>query len=91
MRWNKLSTQNPSVEQFLAQRRNDLVIFQQKASEISTKTFDELAQQIMQLGQIGQRKDLEIKRLQELCDKNKVEYKPKAPQPAIKQAPPPKK
>ena len=78
MRWNRINTQqNLSVEQFLAQRRNDLVIFQQKASEISTKSFDELAAQIIQLGQMVQKKDAEITTLQGLCEKNKIEYKPK--------------
>jgi len=31
----------------------------------------------MQLGKMMQTKDVEIKRLQELCEKNKIEYKPK--------------
>jgi len=42
----------------------------------------------MQIGQMMQTKDVEIKRLQELCEKNKIEYKPKtkvtADQPAKK-------
>ena len=82
MRWHKLSNQqqNTSIEQFLAQKRNELVIFQQKASEVSTKTFDELSAQIIQLAQMVQDKDAEIKNMQELCDKNKIDYKPKQPE-----------
>ncbi len=81
MRWTKISNQNQnlSVEQFLAQKRNELVIFQQKTSEIAVKIVDELSTQIMQIGQMMQTKDVEIKRLQELCEKNKIEYKPKTP------------
>ncbi len=82
MRWIKISNQNLSVEQFLAQKRNELVIFQQKTSEISIKIVDELSTQIMQIGQMMQTKDVEIKRLQELCEKNKIEYKPKTQVPA---------
>jgi len=68
------------------------VIFLQKASEISTKTFDELAQQIMQLGKMLQTKDAEITRLEALCEKNKIDYKPKTtppqqPQQTPQQAP----
>ena len=86
MRWNKISsqTQNLSVEQFLAQKRNELVIFQQKASEISTRTFDELSAQIIQLGQMLQTKETEMKRLEELCEKNKIEYKTETANPAKK-------
>ena len=76
MRWNKISNQNLSVEQFLAQKRNELVIFQQKTSEISIKIVDELSTQIIQLSQMLQTKDVEIKRLQELCEKNKINHKP---------------
>ena len=86
MRWNRISNQNQnlSIEQFLAQKRNDLVIFQQKASEVSTKTFDELSAQIIQLAQMVQNKDSEIKNMQELCDKNKIDYTPKPPSPQTK-------
>ena len=79
MRWIRISNQNQnlSIEQFLAQKRNELVLFQQKASEISTKTFDDLSNQIIQLAQMIQDKDAEIKNMQELCDKNKIDYKPK--------------
>jgi len=35
--------------------------------------------QIIQLGQMVQQKDTEIKRLQELLDKNKIDYKPEKP------------
>jgi len=73
--------QNLSVEQFLAQKRNELVIFQQKTSEISVKIVDELSTQIMQIGQMMQTKDVEIKRLQELCEKNKIDHKPIAKSP----------
>jgi len=76
-----VSKQNLSVEQFLAQKRNELVLFQQKASEVSTRTFDDLGAHIIQLTQMMQTKDTEITRLQQLCEKNKIEHKPKIPNP----------
>ena len=76
MRWIRISTQNTSVEQLLAQKRNEIVLFQQKASEIATKSYDELSQQILQLRNMLQTKDDEIKRLQGLCEKNKIDFKP---------------
>lgn len=53
------------------------MLFQQKAGEISTKTFDELSNQLMQVLQRLQNKDAEIKKFNEFCEKNKIEYPPK--------------
>ena len=64
----------------LAARRNDLVLVQQKANEFTTKVVDELSQQLLQAAQMLQQKDVEIKQLQALCDKNKIDYKPKEPE-----------
>lgn len=77
MRWNKLSAGNQTVEEFLIQKRNDLVILQQKANEYATRTFDDLGQYIRQQIKILQLRDNEIKRLEELCEKNKIDHKPK--------------
>jgi len=77
--------------EILSQKRNELVLFQQKASEVSTKTFDELSNQIIQLAQMVQDKDSEIKNMQELCDKNKIDYKPKQPSPQTMPPPETKK
>ena len=75
MRWIRLSTQNPRIEQLLAERRNELVIFQQKASELSTKAFDDLSQQILQQRQMLQKGIEEKKKLQDLLEKGNTETK----------------
>ena len=80
----EISTQNTqnqkSIDQVLAARRNDLVLVQQKANEYITKTVDELSGQLLQAAQMLQQKDVEIKQLQGLCEKNKIDYKPKEPE-----------
>jgi len=39
-----------------------------------------LSGQLLQAAKILQQKDVEIKQLQALCEKNKIEYKPKEPE-----------
>ncbi len=55
------------------------MLFQQKAGEISTKTFDEVSNQLVQVLQSLQNKDAEIKKFNEFCEKNKIDYPPKEP------------
>ena len=64
----------------LAKRRNDLILVQQKFNEYVTKSVDELSLQLLQAAKMLQQKDIEIKQLQALCEKNKIDYKPKEPE-----------
>ncbi len=56
--------------------RNEILIAQAKSQEISLAAFDRSLQQVQQLSKLVQAKDDEIKKLTELCKKNKIEIKP---------------
>ncbi len=79
MWWNRLSTQNSgaNIEQFVNQLQNEIILAHNKSQQVSLTAFSQIAQQLQQILQLVQRKDTEIKRLQGLCEKNKIEYKPK--------------
>ena len=64
-------------KQYLVSLRNEVLVTQAKAQEIATGAFDRLVQQIQQLSKLIADKDAEIKRLEELCEKNKIDAKPK--------------
>ena len=74
MRWDDLSApQQINLEQYLASLRNEILLAQAKSQEISLAAYDRVKQQVEQLTKVMTEKDVEIKRLQELCDKNKID------------------
>ena len=82
MWWNKLSTAQPpqqTVEQYLAQLQNEIVLMHNKSQEVAVGAFNKVVQQLQQAMQIIKQKDDEIKRLEGLCDTNKIDHKSKAP------------
>ena len=50
-----------------------------KSQEVSVGAFNKVVQQLQQAMQIIKQKDDEIKRLEGLCDTNKIDHKSKAP------------
>lgn len=69
----------PTLEQLIANSRNEIVLMHSKSEEVSTRGFDQLVsllqKQSIQLKEMNE----ELKRLQVLCEKNKIEYKNKEP------------
>jgi hypothetical protein len=70
-------TPTPTLEQLIANTRNEIVLMHSKSEEVSTRGFDQIVSFLQQ--QSNQLKEMneELKRLQELCEKNKIEYKNK--------------
>ncbi len=50
-----------------------------KSQEVSVGAFNKVVQQLQQTMQVLKQKDDEIKRLEGLCDANKIDHKSKAP------------
>ena len=69
--------QKITLEQLIANTRNEIVLVHSKSEEVSTRGFDEIV--LLLQKQSNQLKGMneELKRLQELLDKNKIEYKNK--------------
>ena len=82
MWWNKLSknnqNENNQLEQYVAKLQNEIILIHNKSQEISVGAFNQIIQQLQQAIQLLQQKEAEIKRLEGLCDANKIDYKPKA-------------
>lgn len=70
--------------------RNELVLAQSRANQLSLDSFDKLVQQLQQFSNALQAKEQEIKRLEELCKKNSVDTIPKKVEKVIEAAPPKK-
>ena len=66
-----------TLEELIANTRNEIVLIHSRASEVSTRGYDQIVSLLQQ--QSNQLKEMndELKRLQELCEKNKIEYKNK--------------
>jgi len=71
------SPQQINLDQYLVSLRNEILLAQAKSQEISLGAFDRAIQQVQQLSKMLEKKDEEIKRLTELCEKNKIETAPK--------------
>ena len=66
-----------TLEELIANTRNEIVLMHSKSEEVSTRGYDQVVSFLQQ--QANQLKEMneELKRLQELCEKNKIEYKNK--------------
>lgn len=62
--------------------RNEIVLAHSRNEQVSLAAFDKMVQQIQQFLQKLQVKEQEIKRLEVLCEKNKIDTKPKPSQEA---------
>lgn len=82
MRWINLSEQNQTLDQFISRLRNEIVLSHSQTEQFSLGAFDKIVQQIQQLGQLLKTKEDEIKRLQDICNKNKIDFKPNSEKPS---------
>ena len=82
MRWNKISAapQQPSLEEFFTQGQNEIILGHNNSQQRSLAVFSRMGQQIQQVLQALTKEQEETKRLRELLEKNKIEYKPKTPE-----------
>ena len=71
------NTQQMTLEQAVGTLRNNIVIGHSKSEGISLDSFDKMGGLLQQQGAAIIEKDKEIKRLQELCKENKIDYTPK--------------
>ncbi len=69
-----------TLEEFISQLQNEIILAYNKSQQISLSSFNKISQQLQQAIQIINEKDKEVKRLEELCEKNKIEFKPKVVQ-----------
>ncbi len=76
MRWINLSEQKQTLEEFISILRNEVVLAHSRSEQVSLASFDKMIQQFQQFTQLLQTKEKEIKRLEELCNKNKIDTKP---------------
>lgn len=87
------SNQQPTMEEAIDKLRSEIILTSAKSQQSALNGYDVIVNQLKNYGNaaIGLRK--EITRLQELCEKNKIEYKiaPEIPKPEItnQQAPKP--
>ena len=65
------------LQQFATQGQNEIILIHNKSQETSLAIFNKSLQELQQALQLIQIKDTEIKRLQELCTKNKIDIQPK--------------
>ena len=71
------NTQQITLEQAVGTLRNNIVIANSKSEDISLNSFDKMVGLLQQQVAAIIEKDKEIKRLQELCKENKIDYTPK--------------
>lgn len=71
------NTQQMTLEQAVGTLRNNIVIGHSKSEGISLNSFDKMTGFLQQQVAAIIEKDKEIKRLQELCKENKIDYTPK--------------
>ncbi len=91
-RFNMASNQQPTLEDAIDKLRSEIILTFSKAQQSALNSYDIVVNQLKNYNNaaIGLRK--EITRLQELCEKNKIEYKiaPEVPNPQITNPPTPK-
>jgi len=78
------NTQQMTLEQAVGTLRNNIVIGHSKSEGISLDSFDKIVGLLQQQGAGIIQKDKEIKRLQELCKENKIDYTPIVNAPEVK-------
>jgi len=70
-------SKTPTLEESIAFSRNEIVLMHSKCEEVSTRAYDGIILLLQKQGtQLKQVSD-ELKRLQEILEKNKIEYKNK--------------
>ena len=70
-------TPKPTLEQAVAIARNEIVLMHSKSEEVSTRGFDKLVSLLQQQSNQMTTMNDELKRLQGLLEKNKIDHKPK--------------
>ena len=64
----------PTVEEFLSNLRANVVLTQSNAEHSALTAFDKVVEQLQVFANTINSKNLEIKRLEDLCKTNKIEY-----------------
>ncbi len=70
-------TPQPTLEEAIAIARNEIVLIHSKSEEVSTRGFDKLVSLLQQQSKQMVAMNDELKRLQGILEKNKIEYKNK--------------
>ena len=79
--WNKIQqAEQPTLEEAIEKLRSEIVITHSKTEQTSLNGFDVLVNQIKGYAQMINNQTDEIKRLQELCKKNNIDFERKKPQ-----------
>ena len=84
------SNQQPTMEEAIDKLRSEIILTSAKSQQSALNGYDVVVNQLKNYNNaaIGLRK--EITRLQEICEKNSIEYKitPESPKPEITNQPP---
>lgn len=67
-------SQTQSIEEAIAITRNEIVLMHSKCEEVSTRGFDRLVSFLQQQSQQMVKLNDEVKRLEELCQKNNINH-----------------
>jgi hypothetical protein len=70
-------TSQHTLEETIAMIRNEIVLMHSKSEEVSTRGFDKLVLLLQQQSRQAITINDELKRLQQILEKNKIEYKNK--------------
>lgn len=71
------NTQTSSVEEFLAQGNDEIILGCNNSQQRSLAVLSRVGQQLQQAMQVISHKDEQIKNFDEFCKKNKIDYPPK--------------
>jgi len=69
--------QGTALDQAIASLRNNIILGHSKSEELSLNAYDKVVMLLQQQGTKLTESQKEIQRLQELCNQNKIDYKPK--------------
>ena len=71
------ANQQPSLDDAIEKMRSEIILASSKAEQSSLNAFDLLINQLRQYNKVAIDLKKEIERLQTLCEKNNIDYKPK--------------
>lgn len=71
---------NQNLEDAIEKMRSEIILTNAKSQQSALNSFDVMVNQLRNYNKVAIDLKNEITRLQELCDKNKIDYKQKPPQ-----------